>query len=195
MELIAGTSENRLQCEAAAVEYLIDSGFSRVHLRRTQAGRNDMRRLIESIAPDYYPRLSVHDHHDLAKEYGLGGIHLNSRVPDRDPEFGGLVSRSCHSIAEAETADYDYCFLSPVFDSISKSGYRAAFDSQSLRAALSSALASRKVIALGGVSAGHLGELAALGFKGAALLGAIWNGNDLTAIKNNINNIVRACIR
>lgn len=90
--------------------------------------------------------------------------------------------------------DCDYCFLSPIFDSISKSGYRAAFDCSTLAAALATTLAARKVIALGGVTAGHLPELAGLGFKGAAFLGAIWQGTDFNTIEKNINEIVSACV-
>lgn len=194
MELIAITQEGCCPWESRAIEYMIDSGFSRVHIRKPMADADSVAALIESIDRHCYPYLSLHDHHALAVRYGLGGVHLNSRWPEVPSGFGGLVSRSCHSVDEAATADYDYCFLSPIFDSISKSGYSAAFDRPTLAAALSTTLAARKVIALGGVTAGRLSDLAWLGFRGAAFLGAVWRGTDYKTIENNINAIVRTCV-
>ena len=46
-----------------------------------------------------------------------------------------------------EGAGYDYVFLSPIFDSVSKQGYQAAFEPAELRALLP---APCPVIALGG---------------------------------------------
>lgn len=194
MELIAITQEGCCPWESRAIEYMIDCGFSRIHIRKPMADADSVAALIGSIDRRCYPYLSLHDHHALAVRYGLGGVHLNSRWPEVPSGFGGLVSRSCHSVGEAAMADCDYCFLSPIFDSISKSGYRAAFDRPTLAAALATTLAARKVIALGGVTAGHLPELAGLGFNGAAFLGAIWRGTDFKTIGKNIDEIVRACV-
>jgi thiamine-phosphate pyrophosphorylase len=76
----------------------------------------------------------------------------------------------------------DYCFLSPVFDSISKSGYTSAgFLAAEKRQGLERALkeAPLPVLALGGVGPGCLGELRAAGFAGAAVLGAVWGQEDV----------------
>lgn len=57
---------------------------------------------------------------------------------------------SLHSLQELseDLQGLDYAFLSPIFDSISKPGYTAAFDAEALRDALSKATCP--IIALGG---------------------------------------------
>ena len=57
---------------------------------------------------------------------------------------------SLHSLGELseDLHGLDYAFLSPVFDSISKQGYTAAFDSEALKEAVSKAACP--IIALGG---------------------------------------------
>ena len=57
---------------------------------------------------------------------------------------------SLHSLQELseDLQGLDYAFLSPIFDSISKPGYTAAFDAEALRHALSKATCP--IIALGG---------------------------------------------
>ena len=94
----------------------------------------------------------------------------------------GLVSRSCHSLEEA-SSPAAYRFLSPVFDSISKTGYRAAFDLGSLRGKV-----DETFVALGGVTPDRLPLLADIGFGGAAFLGYIWQGNPADNLKT-IQNI------
>ena len=61
-------------------------------------------------------------------------------------------SMSLHTLGELseELSGLDYAFLSPVFDSISKPGYTAAFESEALREAISKAACP--IIALGGDS-------------------------------------------
>lgn len=62
-----------------------------------------------------------------------------------------------------------YATLSPIFDSISKQGYKAAFNFDELQSALSKL--KLPVIALGGVTPEKIPLLTTLGFKGAAMLG------------------------
>ena len=68
----------------------------------------------------------------------------------------------------------DHIFLSPVFDSISKQGYPAAFDDGVLKRFLS--VTGHKVVALGGVDGRRVATIAAMGFWGAAVSGAVWSG-------------------
>ncbi|MDR2731658.1 MAG: thiamine phosphate synthase [Fibromonadaceae bacterium] len=88
---------------------------------------------------------------------------------------------SAHSFGELEKIEADICFLSPVFDSISKFGYKSKFGKQELRdgiAAWREHNHTPLLFALGGVEAGNLAELAELGFDGAAVLGAVWHNPD-----------------
>ncbi|MCH5221133.1 MAG: thiamine phosphate synthase [Muribaculaceae bacterium] len=161
--------------ESAAIECMLNSGADRVHLRKPGCTEAQLRTLIEGIGCEYRYRLSLHDHLTLACEYGLGGVHLNKRN-DKVPEgFTGLVSKSCHTIAELnDSACYNYVFLSPIFDSISKEGYKAAFNNAELVEAKERGLINSRVYALGGVYPGNFAETQRLGFGGYALLGSAW---------------------
>jgi thiamine-phosphate pyrophosphorylase len=94
---------------------------------------------------------------------------------------------SAHSFEELEKTgeSIEICFLSPVFDSISKFGYKAKFSRQELKEGIAAwknfqkkENRSQKLFALGGVEAGNIPELAELGFDGAAVLGAVWHHPD-----------------
>lgn len=70
----------------------------------------------------------------------------------------------------------DYLFLSPIFDSISKYGYRSKFDPDTLKSFLNST--DKQIIALGGVDADRVSSCRKMGFAGVALLGYIWNKSE-----------------
>ncbi len=157
---------------------LFAKGLQRLHLRKPQATREETETWIKEIEPAFLRRIVLHDHHELALRYALGGIHLNSRNPDV-PEWLDrgrfTLSRSCHSIKEVEATrqDFDYVFLSPIYDSISKQGYRSAFSKKQLEEAGKAGILSN-VYALGGVTFSKLPEVEQLGFAGAAMLGGFW---------------------
>ena len=104
---------------------------------------------------------------------------------------------SAHSFQELEKIgdNIEICLLSPVFDSISKFGYKAGFGRQELRDGIAAwkdfqkkENRSQKLFALGGVEAGNIAELAELGFDGAAVLGTVWHNPDpVEALKEIVN--------
>ena len=75
--------------------------------------------------------------------------------------------------------EFDYVFLSPVFDSISKAGYKAGFSMEELQEASSRGIIDEKVVALGGVTFDSIPYLKRLGFGGAAMIGSIYNAEAL----------------
>lgn len=135
--------------------------------------------------------MSLHDHFNLATEMGMGGIHINRRnwiVPDH---FNGLISRSSHSIKElAADTSSDYVFLSPIFDSISKSGYMSGFSKNELSEASTDGVIGECTVALGGITPERLPYLSDLGFGGAAFLGYIWHGNNADERFDNVLRII-----
>lgn len=158
--------------ESRRVTRLLDSGrFDIVHLRHPAASRREMFAIIEEIPGRLHRRLRLHGHFDLAAEFNLGGLHLNGRCPEPPAFYSGPLSRSCHSVDEVLAArGFDYVTLSPIFDSVSKTGYRAAFTSTDL-----SRLAGGipRVIALGGVTPEKIVDLDRRIFGGYAMLGAV----------------------
>lgn len=161
------------------------NGLEILHLRKPGASLADIEALIQNIKPEYYNRIVLHDAFELCQKYGLRGVHLNSRN-SLAPNGVRHISRSCHSLEEVTEIlskvdmalaqyDYSYVFLSPIFDSISKEGYGAAFSDDTLRQAAKSGIINDKVYALGGVDFSKLEYLEELGFGGAAMLGAAWS--------------------
>lgn len=172
MRVIVITPAEAVENETVVCNLLFASGLEVLHLRKPGAGREAYERFVRAIEPRYRERIVVHEHYDLAKEYGLRGVHLKARDMGRMSEFAGkAVSFSCHSVEEAEGLPEGaaYCFLSPVFDSISKAGYRSAFaqmpDLSGCRVA---------VVALGGITAERADACRRAGFAGMAVLGYLW---------------------
>ena len=176
MEWIVITSPGFLQGEADFIDRLFGHGLDRLHLRKPGADIGECRRLLDGISREWLPRIVVHDNFGLCREYGLGGVHLNGRNPMAPPNHEGSVSRSCHSLEEISRykGECDYLTLSPIFNSISKQGYMAAFEPEQLAAARDSGLIDRRVMALGGVTLENIPRVKELGFGGVAILGDVW---------------------
>ena len=215
MRIIVISAPDFLPGEAEAVTALLEAGAWRVHMRKPAAGSDSIARLLEHIPAALYSRISLHDHHELAARFGVGGVHLNSRNPSVPDGFGGLVSRSCHSMEEL--LEYgsvcDYMFLSPIFDSISKSGYASRFSLEEIRRRIvagSDVATARmdvmssdgncrsvdwgRVFALGGVCPDNIRLLEEAGFGGAAVLGYIWEpfrlDHNCAALSERLRNLM-----
>jgi thiamine-phosphate pyrophosphorylase len=127
------------------------------------------------LPEEYLSRVSLGDHFELADEFLVGGVHLSGRQKNYQGKRELRLSKSCHSFEELrQTSNFDYVFFSPVFNSISKRGYNAAFSEAELLEASASGLINEKVIALGGIDENTLPLLAPYSFGGAAVLGTVW---------------------
>lgn len=189
MQLITLTAERILSNEAAILNMLFDEGLPLLHLRKPCSSASEMKELLAAINPSFYQRIVVHDHFELIALFRLKGAHLNRRNPDAPNLSSITVSRSCHSLhAISHLEGYDYLFLSPVFDSISKQDYIHAFTSEELRKAGSRGIINNKIMVLGGVHPANIPLAADYGFGGVAVLGALWgeylmDGNRATLLK------------
>lgn len=177
MKWIVITSPNFLQGEATFISRLFDHGVDLLHLRKPGASMEAYRQLLDEIPHEWHNRIVLHSHFELANMYNLHGVHLNHRCPQAPEGFDKSISCSCHSLEEVEQNKpmRNYVFLSPIFDSISKEGYGAAFSPEVLRDAASKQIIDYKVVALGGIEASHINALKEWHFGGAAFLGDIWN--------------------
>ena len=90
------------------------------------------------------------------------------------------ISRTCHTLAEVEEwmPKVEYMTLSPIFDSLSKAGYKKGFNHDQL-----ASLPSGKVVALGGVEPSKLKELRQYPFVGFAMLGYLFDGGSIESLK------------
>ena len=147
------------------------------HIRKPRFSEQQLREYLSAFPHDIRARLALHDFHHLAEELQLGGVHLNSRNPVLAERLKGKrVSASCHSIDEfvQRQADCAYCFLSPVFDSVSKQSYRSAFPPEVLKKAFAEGRLNGKAVALGGVTRDKLPLLEKIGFSACASVGEWW---------------------
>jgi thiamine-phosphate diphosphorylase len=193
MELIVITHPQMLPDEAAIVNELFAHGLTRLHVRKPEATEPELRALLEQIDQQFRNRIALHQHHALATALGITGLHFteSNRLAQSPEAFqslkqnGHTLSTSLHEPADLEKLShcFDYAFLGPVFDSISKTGYKAALASNFK---LKKYGFSGKVIALGGINQANLSSIARMGFDGAAVLGTIWQNpeNAIARFKN-----------
>ena len=191
MKLIALTPELEHPDEIMFITSILDSGFDYVHIRKPGFSIKQMREYIMAIPAQYYNRLKIHNHFELANEFNLAGIHLNMHCNTIPANCENLMkSRSCHSKDElTDTAQYEYVFLSPIFDSISKNGYKSRFSYGNLLEIFKNNNLQGKIIALGGVMPFHLKQLHQLGFAGAAFLGYLFNSNTIESLSKKLETI------
>lgn len=160
--------------EALAISHFLSSGaVDLFHIRKPEASADFTAQLMDLIPSDLYPRIVIHSHYEFCGVYRFGGFHLKDfPLPD---DFRGYVTRSCHSLAELaiSSRSFSYSFLSPIFDSLSKTGYKSHFDLTDCQ--LKETLNLYPVIALGGVVPESFKILYDLKFAGAALLGYLWS--------------------
>ena len=161
------------------IKILSDEEAHFVHLRKPGAEIKEIEKLISEIPAELHCRIKLHDHFKLLEKFQLGGIHLNSRNKEIHP-LARSKSISLHSLEETEgKEDFDYFFISPIFDSISKKGYKAAFDLNNI----SKKIKGKKAIALGGVTPERFPLILSLGFYGAAMSGYFFTNDDVKCKK------------
>lgn len=173
--------------ESEVITAKFQAGLKRLHLRKPNATEAELRTLLTSIPAVYHPRIVLHDHYAIAKDFAIRGVHLNRRNELMPDGWEGSVSVSCHSVDELQRRkkegardskgnrrEFDYLSLSPIFDSISKSGYNAAFTTEELEEAHKNGIIDKRVYALGGIERDNLSIVEELGFGGAMMLGDAW---------------------
>jgi len=170
--LVGLTLPGSLTGEAGFLEGLLEAGLQKLHLRKPGVEADYLETLLGQLSPRWHSRLVLHGSLEMAVRHGITQIHGSLHLRGGMGDEGMALSTSVHSWEEAkELPDgLAYAFLSPVFDSISKPGYRA-------NAALMQGPAGPspcKVIGMGGVGEDTIGELIRGGWDGAAVLGWIW---------------------
>lgn len=180
--LILITSPEDFADEHVLLEAMFQRGLSRLHIRKPRKDSRSMEKWIMELDASLRPMMVVHGHPDLVHAFGLCGYHGQNGS-----------SASFHSFTEIENApqEKEYGFLSPIFDSLSKPDYPAAFTVMQLQIGLANwkSKADRKVkelFALGGIDSEHLPQIHQWGFDGAGILGAVWNAADPLAAWDEI---------
>ncbi len=177
MKLILLTPPDFFVEEDKILTALFEEGLDILHLRKPDTEPVYSERLLTLLPESHHGQIVVHDHFYLKEEFNLKGIHLNERNPKAPQNYKGHLSKSFHNLDElkAEKKNFNYAFLSPIFDSISKSNYTAAFDMEVLEQASAKGIIDKRVMALGGITSENMEVIKDLGFGGAVVLGDLWN--------------------
>jgi thiamine-phosphate pyrophosphorylase len=158
MKLIVISSSESVPNEHGIINSLFEAGMEVLHIHKPNFSKEEIEKFIQKISSEYQNKIVLHS--DF-------------------PKF--------HSVKELEEyqGKYEYAFLSPIFDSISKAGYGSSLDLRKIKLILQ----KRKVhpggedlggalIALGGIDEDKIEICQQLGFVGVAVLGAIWKNSD-----------------
>ena len=198
MKLILISSTDQVNDEVSIINKLFKSGLEYLHVRKPADTEEQVRKLIAGIDPDYYPCISLHQHHCLAEEFGIKRLHytenerskLKNNTLEELISKGFLLSTSIHDLSLlASLNEYHYVFFGPVYNSISKQGYKSVLPPGFK---LSKINGSPIIIGIGGIEAKNMDCIKTMNFDGVAILGSIWKNTE-QAVENF--KIIQQCIK
>lgn len=188
MELILLTPPESHPDEIVLLHRFFEAGLPTLHVHKPDWNVGQLRDYFGQIDAKWHNRIVLHAYpHNLDAasplnelNFALKGIHQPERVRQEAmplPAKFKVVSTSFHYIKDLLTCEgeYEYLFISPIFNSISKAGYQAAFDLDDLKNAL--AKSQHQVIALGGIDKDKIEQVRELGFAGIGVLGGVWKAD------------------
>jgi len=180
--LVVITSEKGSVSEKSDILKMFDTGLKCLHVRKPGFSEEHMENWLTQFKSKELAKMVVHEHYSLAEKFRLHGIHFTEKAKTKYAQNlmkytdlyrskGFSVSASFHDPAEVDDIpNFDYVFLSPVFNSISKKGYEGkGFMVNKLRS---------KVLALGGITSENIKAVRSMGYCGVAVLGSIWQNVD-----------------
>ncbi|MEL7003587.1 MAG: thiamine phosphate synthase [Bacteroidota bacterium] len=187
--------EKDIKNEPEILVRLFDSGLLYFHLRKPEMSKEELIKYLDKIPTPFHNRIMIHQHHQLCNQFDLLGIHLKEQtrldLKDELQEYingfrkdGKLLSSSFHDPEELKSCkiNFDYLFLSPLFNSISKKGYHGKEYNVST--------IDNKVIGLGGVTDQNIDTAKKLGYKGVGVLGYVWySKNPITAFSKILKRV------
>ena len=157
MKLIVISSPAPVSNEHEIINSLFEVGLELFHIHKLDFGKEEIKDFIQQIPSKYH-----------------GKVFLHSDFP------------KFHSLEELKSykgEKYNYAFLSPIFDSISKKDYKSKFSHRlhkfsQIKSELISAISGKAVVALGGIDESKIETCREFGFTGIAVLGAIWSSTN-----------------
>ncbi len=179
--LLLITHWDRVTDEVEILRQIAKFDSTTIHVRKPGYTVESMKKWLAQFSEATTRKMVLHEHHQLAEHFPINGIHYkesNKKYVNRSLWNPGLtISAAYHDLTQAQhQTEFDYCLLSPVFDSISKEDLKGRnYQVPSSR---------RPVVALGGITANNIGFASQLGYQGVGVLGSVWcNTNPLKAFK------------
>lgn len=171
MKLVVISPENHHAAEKAIYKRIIsEPKISHLHLRRKNALSPQEWAFFQPFA-----KKTVFSRACGTPPYSCKGEHGQH----------SKTSSSSHSVLEAYSCRAQFCYISPIYPSISKQGYS---NEDLLPAIKELKNIPKNWVALGGIQPDNIEELKILGFKNIAVLGFIWNApNPSDALDSILN--------
>lgn len=186
--LIVISNPTPVEQEHKIINNLFDAGLAVFHLRKLDYSRKELNHLLMKIDKQYHSKVAFHQHHELAEFFGSKRFHYTEQERKKyldqietNDSSGFILSTSIHNVdAYATLPDaFSYCFLAPIFNSISKPDLKSMV-TPDFKLPPKSGI---KIIALGGVSSTGIPDVRKYDFDGIAVLGTIWKEPEM-AITN-----------
>jgi thiamine-phosphate pyrophosphorylase len=185
--------------EIEIISELFEAGLDTFHFRKPDYKFKEFQNALNKIPEKYHEKIVIHSHYQLCEKMNFKGIHIPGKIRQsliEEREYDKLnkyriISTSFHDLHVLidDKEIFEYVFLSPVFDSISKINYFSAFNFNDISIALSKI--PNEVIALGGVNILNINQAAKMGFKGVALLGVVWKSKNPVKTYFEINKLCK----
>ena len=191
MRLIVITANWKILNEAQKINQLFEEGLECLHFRKPNWNKSQWIDLLSQIKIQFHDKIMLHDYHELTQQFQVKGVHLKEKHRNQIQDLkqyvtdfrqkGFQVSTGFHSVEAIRKntfLNFDYVFLSPVFNSISKDNYSGkSFDVNGL---------DNAVYALGGIDKMNLNQVKNLGYTGAAVLGSVWKSEEEIQVFKNL---------
>lgn len=186
--IVVISDPSEVQNEAKIINELFNSGMEVFHLRKPYYKCRQTKELLKQINSEHYSKIALHQCHEIAEEFGIKRLHYpesHCKEANVNKKISSLIlSTSIHSVDRLEQwmNVFNYCFYGPVFDSISKVGYKKM---RSIQLNLLRKTYLRKIIGVGGINYKNLNIIHKTGFDGCGLLGYIWKEPKMAIINFN----------
>ena len=185
MKIIVLTQPDKVTNEAEILVEILKSGVDKIHIRKQNCTEKYVEYLIDNIPTIYHHMLSIHYYFNLLEKFPLINYH-HSGDSVYNKKIHVNQTKSCHSLIELKNnLPYEYLFISPVFDSISKAGYLAKIDLSELKNYLYNH-DLKNIVAMGGINNQNITSLKDLPLYGIALLGSVWSSSDPLAFLDSL---------
>lgn len=196
MKLIVVSNPDATANEDEIVNSLFDEGLKLFHLRKPDYNKKDLITLLNKINSKHHSKIALHQHHTLTEQFEINRIHFteSERLKTTSDDLRKLkeecftLSTSIHSLRDYQllSDSFSYTFFGPVFESISKQGYKPQSDKMVPLAEIKDR--KIKIIAIGGITVDMIEKTEQASFDGVALHGAIWSDT-----KNAIKTFNECC--
>ncbi len=175
MKLILLTYPGKMMGEIDTIKELLDKdGLDVLHIRKPGYTKEKVAHYLNYLPKPARERTILTGHPELVIQYHLSGLHHTSAT-NFISDFPKPQSKSFHSVKEIMDCKHPYAhgYISPVFDSISKTDYPAQFTKEELIAL--NQKAPFPIYALGGINEKTITGAKEMNFDGVVVLGGIWN--------------------